>query len=76
MTIFFYETSQEGYIRLRTWRYREAYVFILAFSLISRSSHEIVLKQAAWVLLCSDGCFPYICNILFDSFAIHFYTIF
>uniref|UniRef100_A0A0D3HKV8 Uncharacterized protein n=2 Tax=Oryza barthii TaxID=65489 RepID=A0A0D3HKV8_9ORYZ len=38
--------GQEDYSRLRILSYRGADIFVLAFSLISRASHENVLKEA------------------------------
>ncbi|KAF2910570.1 hypothetical protein DAI22_11g109900 [Oryza sativa Japonica Group] len=37
--------GQEDYSRLRILSYRGADIFVLAFSLISRASHENVLKE-------------------------------
>ncbi|EEE52012.1 hypothetical protein OsJ_33721 [Oryza sativa Japonica Group] len=39
--------GQEDYSRLRILSYRGADIFVLAFSLISRASHENVLKEVA-----------------------------
>ncbi|MFS7911944.1 putative small GTPase, P-loop containing nucleoside triphosphate hydrolase [Helianthus anomalus] len=41
------QTRQEDYNRLRPLSYRGAYVFILAFSLISKASYENVSKK--WI---------------------------
>ena len=45
LTLFFIETGQEDYNRLRPLSYRGADVFILAFSLISKASYENVSKK-------------------------------